>query len=173
MGLKARNTGFTLIEVMIVIAIGGILTSIAVPNYIKYKEKARLEVAITEMRFIEKEILNYWAENGELPDTLAEIRMSNALDPWGRPYQYLKIQGVFDVDNKDNKDDNDNKNDKKDKDEKGKPRKDHSLHPINSDFDLYSVGKDGESVAPLTAKKSQDDIVRANNGGFLGLVSDY
>jgi len=35
------------------------------------------------------------------------------------------------------------------------------------------VGKDGKSTAPLTAKISQDDIVRANNGGYVGLVSNY
>ena len=50
---------------------------------------------------------------------------------------------------------------------------DHQLHPINCDYDLYSVGKDGKSEAPLTAKVSQDDIIRANNGGYVGLVSNY
>ena len=45
--------------------------------------------------------------------------------------------------------------------------------PVNSDYDLYSKGKDGKSQTPFTAKASQDDIVRANDGSFLGLVSDY
>jgi general secretion pathway protein G len=45
--------------------------------------------------------------------------------------------------------------------------------PINSDFDLYSVGKDGQSQDPLTAPVSRDDIVRANNGRFVGLASTY
>lgn len=53
------------------------------------------------------------------------------------------------------------------------PRKDRFLVPINSDFDLYSMGKDRETVAPLTAKKSHDDIVRANDGAFVGLASDF
>jgi general secretion pathway protein G len=153
--LNIHIPGFTLIEVMIVIAIVGILTSIGVPNYIKYREKARIEVAITEMRFLEKEILNFRAEFGQLPDDLSEISIGRVLDPWGRPYIYLKIQG------------NDAKG------ENFRPRKDLSLHPINTDFDLFSVGKDGRSNAPLTAKISQDDIVRANNGGFVGLVSTY
>ena len=148
-----------MIEVMIAIAIIGILASIAAPNYVKYKEKARFAVAKTEMKLIEKEIMNYWADNGVLPEGLVDIGMDKVLDPWGRPYNYLKIFGSDD--------------DKDDKDKKGKPRKDHSLHPINTDFDLYSVGKDGKSAAPLTAKISQDDIIRANNGGFMGLVSDY
>jgi general secretion pathway protein G len=52
-------------------------------------------------------------------------------------------------------------------------RKDHLLAPVNADFDLYSMGKDGQSMVPFTAKASRDDIVRANNGGYVGLVSDY
>jgi general secretion pathway protein G len=35
------------------------------------------------------------------------------------------------------------------------------------------MGKDGKSQSPFTANASQDDIVRVNNGGFVGLVSDY
>ena len=162
---KTHTAGFTLIEVMIVIAITGILASIAVPNYIKYREKARIEVAITEMRFIEKEIANFVADNGKLPENLSDIGMDKILDPWGRPYNYLKIQ-ASDAGP-------DDKGKKNDKNKKGKARKDHSLVPINSDFDLYSVGKDGQSAGPLTAKISQDDIVRANNGGYIGLVSNY
>ena len=153
--LKTHTAGFTLIEVMIAMAIVGILTSIGVPNYIKYREMARIEVAITEIKFIEKKIANHVVDNGALPEDLSEIGMNKVLDPWGRPYTYLKIKG---------------------NDEKGKnfrPRKDLSLHPINSDYDLFSVGKDGRSNAPLTAKISQDDIIRANNGGFVGLVSNY
>jgi general secretion pathway protein G len=56
---------------------------------------------------------------------------------------------------------------------KGQERKDKNLVPINSDFDLYSMGVDGKTTAPLTAKDSQDDVVRANNGGYYGLASNY
>ena len=45
--------------------------------------------------------------------------------------------------------------------------------PVNSDFDLYSMGPDGDSRAPFTAKASRDDIVRASNGGFIGPVSEF
>jgi hypothetical protein len=53
------------------------------------------------------------------------------------------------------------------------PRKDRFLHPINSDYDLYSMGKDGESVEPLTAQKSHDDVIRANDGSFVGLAVEF
>ena len=55
----------------------------------------------------------------------------------------------------------------------GKMRKDKNLVPINSDYDLYSMGPDGISVSPLTAKASQDDIVRGRNGKFIGVATDY
>ena len=38
--------------------------------------------------------------------------------------------------------------------------------PINSKFDLYSMGKDGVSQTQLTNKDSLDDIVWANDGGL-------
>jgi general secretion pathway protein G len=55
----------------------------------------------------------------------------------------------------------------------GQARKDHFLVPINSDYDLYSMGKDGDSVPPLGAQKSLDDVVRANDGGFVGLAANF
>ena len=154
-GLKTHSAGFTVIELLIAVAIVGILSSIAIPNYIKYKERARIVVAITDLKFLEKEIMNFVAKTGDFPDDLGAIGKDSFLDPWGRAYSYLKIQG----------------NDGTGTD--FKPRKDLSLHPINSDFDLYSVGSDGQSKAPLTAKHSKDDIIRANNGGYFGLVSNY
>ena len=72
------------------------------------------------------------------------------LDPWGRPYEYLNITLSPSL-----------------------ARKDLALHPINSDFALYSKGKDGASQPPLTAATSRDDIVRANDGQFIGLASTY
>jgi general secretion pathway protein G len=53
----------------------------------------------------------------------------------------------------------------------GQARKDRFLVPLNDDYDLYSMGKDGTSSPPLTAKVSQDDIIRANNGSYVGLAS--
>jgi general secretion pathway protein G len=52
-------------------------------------------------------------------------------------------------------------------------RKDKFLHPINTDYDLYSMGVDGKSAKPITAQPSQDDIIRINDGAYIGLVSKY
>jgi len=146
---------FTLIELLVAIAIIATLGAIAVPTYNNYIDKARNTTSMADIREMELGIVRFQAERGRLPDPLAEAGLSIQLDPWGRLYQYLRIQGL-DI-----------------KDVKKYARKDRMTHPINTDFDLYSMGKDGDSQQPLTAQASWDDIVRANNGRFVGLASDY
>ena len=55
----------------------------------------------------------------------------------------------------------------------GGARKDKFLVPLNSLYDLYSMGKDGESVPPLTAAQSWYDVIMANDGGFVGLAKNF
>ena len=152
--------GFTLIELIVVVAIIGILLSIAMPAYFSYIDEARVTRAISEIGLLQREIIEYQDDDGNLPTSLDEIGRGKLLDPWGNPYQYLNFETI------------DETGKGKDK-EKGKKRKDHNLHPINDYFDLYSMGKDGKSQAPLTAKSSRDDIIMANNGRYIGLASDY
>jgi general secretion pathway protein G len=147
---------FTLIELLVAIAIVSIFSTVAVPVYSDYIERARVLEAIADIKTIDVYMATYeLSNNGRMPDSLAEIGMDGLLDPWGKPYQYLNLS------------------DPKKRGNRGKARKDHNLVPINSDYDLYSMGKDGKSVSPLTAKASRDDIVRANNGRFIGRASDH
>ncbi len=138
-----------------VVAIIGVLATIAVPMYSDYLERIKVMEAIMDISSIGKRLTIYQLGLGAFPASLAEINADSILDPWGNPYQYLNLS------------------DPKIKGAKGHARKDHSLVPINSDFDLYSMGKDGNSVPPLTGQASRDDIVRASNGRFIGKASDY
>ena len=54
-----------------------------------------------------------------------------------------------------------------------KAKRDRNLWPLNTDYDLYSLGADGKTSRLLSSPESQDDIIRANNGQFIGLASDY
>lgn len=149
---KKRFYGFTLIELLIVIAILGTLSAIAVPAYHSYIEKARITRAIAEISILHKQIVAYDMANGDLPNKLDDIGRKKFLDPWGNKYEYLNFATIKG---------------------KGKMRKDQFGVALNSDYDLYSKGKDGKSKARLTDKKSHDDIVRANDGTFIGLASQY
>lgn len=152
---RARGSfGFTLVEVMLVILILGLLSAIAVPNLLRVLADVRVKRAMADLRTLESEIALYTADHGHLPDALGDLDQGRMLDPWGNPYQYLRIAGVT-------------------KPQRGKWRKDQYLVPLNSDYDLYSMGPDGQSKPPLTAAASRDDIVRAGNGSFVGVATDY
>ncbi len=152
---KGCSHAWTLVELLLILSILGTLTAIAVPVYTNYMDKINNNHALADIREIESKIVAYQVEHGSPPDTFPQIGLNNPLDPWGKPYEYLRILGV-------------------DKNKiKGKRRKDRFMVPITSDFDLYSMGKDVTSTPPLTAKASRDDIVRANNGGYVGPASEF
>jgi prepilin-type N-terminal cleavage/methylation domain-containing protein len=83
--------GFTLIEVIIAIGIITLLSAVSTLVYGNYIDKARNIQAISEIRTMQNEIVVYEIDNDTLPDTLGELGLGNALDPWKTPYQYLKI----------------------------------------------------------------------------------
>ena len=149
------RVGFTLVELVLVIAIIAVLAAIAVPSYSSYRDRVLVAQAKSDIIGLGVDISRYVADNMRLPDSLADIGKAAMLDPWNNPYQYLNLTPPLPHGNA------------------GKVRKDKNLHPLNSDYDLYSMGKDGNSVAPLTAAPSRDDIIRANDGRFVGLASDY
>jgi general secretion pathway protein G len=146
---------------MAVISILGTLAGLAIPTYWNYIEEAKITKSIAEISMLQKEIYAYKEKNECLPATLADIGRDTLPDPWGNPYDYLN----FDILGGKGKGKKGKGNDK--------PRKDHHLHPINTDFDLCSMGRDGKTNEPLTAEASRDDIIRASNGTYIGLASEY
>lgn len=148
------HRAFTMIELVVVIAIIAILAALAIPAYSAYIEKAKQKRCIVEIRGIEKAIAAFENERSALPDTLAEVGFGTTLDPWGSLYQYLRIEGSGMAG-------------------KGKLRKDRHMNPLNSDYDLYSMGKDRDSKLPLMNPASKDDIIRANNGAYVGLAENF
>jgi len=149
-GLHER--GFTLVELLITMSIIVTLATMAVPPLEAAIELAKVAKAVGDIHTVETEIEEYQITNGPLPDDLSDIGRPNMLDPWGTPYQYLNH-----TDMKCN----------------GQARKDRFLVPLNSDYDLYSDGQDGQTTAPITAQKSQDDIIRASDGAYVGLASQF
>lgn len=144
--------GFTLLELMFGVAVLGILAALAQGQYSQYVERARVATARADIVTMTVEILRYQSNHdGVLPASLSEIGREDHLDPWQRPYHYVDLTGKS----------------------KGKARKDHRLNPINSDYDLFSAGKDGEYKPQVSQKDSLDDVIRARDGGYIGLAKDF
>jgi type IV pilus assembly protein PilA len=59
--MRSNTRGFTLIELMIVIAIIGILAAIAIPNFIAYRNKAFCSAAESDAKSIAADIADYFA----------------------------------------------------------------------------------------------------------------
>ena len=148
-----RSTlGLTIIELMLVLCMLGVIIAVAMPSYNNYRERIRIDQAKRDIITMAPLIANYYLDAQDYPDSLADVGLGDMRDPWGNPYGYLNLNV---------------------KKGRGHARKDHSLVPINTDFDLYSMGPDGRSAPPLTAKHSRDDIVRGRNGAFVGTAADF
>ncbi len=133
------------------IAILALLAAMSVPSYDMFVQRARVAAARADIGSMQIRLENFRTiNNGMLPATLDVL--GTPVDPWGNPYQYINIEaGLIPP---------------------GFWRTDLGLVPINSDYDLFSTGRDGDSVPPLTGVSSRDDIVRAGNGGYVGLAED-
>lgn len=149
---RFRVAGLTLVELMLAVLLVGVLAGIAMPMYANYRERINRATAIMDIKVLQAIITDYAADGGSYPASLANVNNGGKLDPWGHAYQYVDLTASGG---------------------RGQARKDHNLNPINSDFDLYSLGKDGVSKTQLTQKDSLDDIVRARDGAFVGLASDF
>ena len=125
--LNSKQTGFTLIEVMVVVVILGILAAVVVPKVMSRPDEARIVRAEQDIRALEAALKLYRLDNFTYPDTdqglLALIERPADIpsgakykeegyvdklpkDPWGNDYQYLQPGA-------------------------------------NGDYDLYSLGADG------------------------------
>lgn len=143
--------GFSILELMLVVALVAVVGVIALPAYQGVVDRSKASRAVADIGALSLQLYRWQTNTGAFPPDLATAGLDGRLDPWGRPFVYLELSGA----------------------RQGQMRRDKNLVPINTDFDLYSVGKDGVTAIALTAQPSRDDIVRANNGGYIGRAEDY
>ncbi|MEK8024671.1 MAG: hypothetical protein RLY78_3823 [Pseudomonadota bacterium] len=115
---RRRRSGFTLIELMVVLVIIGVLAALIVPNVLDRTDDARATGARTDVNNLMQALKLYKLDNQRYPsneqglDALVKKPTVNPApanwrpyleklptDPWGQPYQYMNpgVQGPIDV----------------------------------------------------------------------------
>ena len=168
------RVGFTLVEIAIVITIIGLLAGLAGSSYARFLEEARIARAISEISQIAKVIdATRVFDDSPPPDSLAQFDLETPNDPWGNPYHYLRIEGIFSVTARPVDGNGLPAVSAGPRPPPDKPRKDRFFKPISTDYDLYSSGPDGISRESLEHRDSRDDIVRALNGKYVGVAERF
>jgi general secretion pathway protein G len=115
---RRAATGFTLIELMVVLVIIGVLAALIVPNVLDRADDARVTAARTDVNNLMQALKLYRLDNqrypsaeqglealvrrpttGPIPPNWKPYVEKLPNDPWGRPYQYLNpgVRGEIDV----------------------------------------------------------------------------
>ena len=105
---------FTLMEMVVVIAIIALLATIVTPMYFKHVRKAKVNTAKTQIALLEQAIMDYQLDTGKLPGSLEDLRTNSSSannwdgpylktnvpkDPWGTEYIFIAPgnHGDFDI----------------------------------------------------------------------------
>ena len=89
----ASNKGMTLIEIMVVVAIIGLVMAMVTVNVMKRFEKAKLDTAKTQIKSLEQALEQYYLDNNNYPPTFSELVSGGYVkkmpkDPWNQEYVY-------------------------------------------------------------------------------------
>lgn len=94
-GRKAARAGFTLMELLVVVAILLVLVGVATPLYMNYLERSKMNIAKSEARRLAGELRNFavshdgtWPAQDNWDALPLPPEQKPPLDPWKRPYHW-------------------------------------------------------------------------------------
>jgi general secretion pathway protein G len=149
--MRRFQRGMAFSELMIAGTVAALIAAVGVRGVKGYMNHAETARAIGDIGSISLQLYRWQSNTRRFPDTLAEAGLDRLVDPWGNPYRYVNVATAKTDD----------------------VRRDRNLRPLNTDFDLYSLGPDGGTQSQLVDAEARDDIVRANDGRFVGVAQDY
>lgn len=93
--MKAINLGFTLVELMIVVATIGILAAIAIPAYQNYTIRAQVSEGLSLSNAAKASVSEYYTDRGTFPADNAEAGLEAAGNIVGRYVTSVKVAGAL------------------------------------------------------------------------------
>ncbi|ENW2738409.1 prepilin-type N-terminal cleavage/methylation domain-containing protein [Neisseria gonorrhoeae] len=90
--MNTLQKGFTLIELMIVIAIVGILAAVALPAYQDYTARAQVSEAILLAEGQKSAVTEYYLNHGEWPENNTSAGVASASDIKGKYVKEVKVE---------------------------------------------------------------------------------
>ncbi|EMS2333706.1 pilin [Neisseria gonorrhoeae] len=100
--MNTLQKGFTLIELMIVIAIVGILAAVALPAYQDYTARAQVSEAILLAEGQKSAVTEYYLNHGEWPENNASAGVASPTDIKGKYVQKVEVAKGVVTDDKNN-----------------------------------------------------------------------